>query len=360
MPFDINSKILELSPYKGGKHDSDYDGEVHILSSNENALGPSKHVIQAICDSAKNIHLYPDGSCLAIKNKIADFWQLDASKIVCSNGSDELISLIIQAFCSNGGNIVYSYHGFLMYPISAQSFAIEAKYAQEENLKTSVHNILATVNEQTKVVFIANPNNPTGTMLDADELRSLREQLADNILLVIDAAYSEFVEQEVNYDAGVQLVNDYDNVVMLRTFSKIFALGGARLGWCYCTNEIADILDRVRGPFNVSSIAQHAGIAALNDLEHFEQSQQHTIKWRKFLMHELKELGLHVPDSHGNFVLCCFETDESAQIAFEELERNGIIVRQMHGYHLPNALRITVGTEKANIKLLNIIKNLRK
>ncbi len=349
------ASIMSISPYVGGKSSIEKAKKIYKLSSNEAALGPSPNVVSAIQNAAKTVYRYPSGDAYELRHAIAGKFQLDPSKIVCGNGSDELLSLLMQAYAGEGDEIIYSKHGFLMYPIAALAFGATPIAADESNYHTDVDAILDKCTKKTKIVFLANPNNPTGTRISTDELFRLRDNLPSHILLVLDAAYAEFINAD-DYNPGNTLVDAYDNVVMCRTFSKIFALGGLRIGWCYGPSHIIDVLNRIRGPFNTNRIAQIAAIAALEDEAHFQKTLQHTLLERENLTQKLKALGLDVLPSSCNFILVRFNDEQQAQKANQALESDGLIVRGMKAYHLPEALRITIGTCEENLKVASCLE----
>jgi histidinol-phosphate aminotransferase len=253
--------------------------------------------------------------------------------------------MLIRAYAGAGDEVLYSRHGFLMYPIGAMSVGAKPVAAPERDLTADVDALLAHVTDKTKIVFIANPNNPTGTYLSANELARLHTGLPKHVILAIDAAYAEFVNRN-DYEPGIGLVNRADNVVMLRTFSKIYALAGLRLGWAYCPPAIADVLNRVRGPFNVTAPALAAGVAAVEDVGALARARAHNDRWLPWLSDKLAGLGLELTPSVGNFVLPRFpdEPGRNAVAAFEFLQSRGILTRKMGGYGLPKHLRITIGT----------------
>lgn len=336
--------IMDIAPYVGGE--SNVAGATRIikLSSNEGAFGPSPAAVAALEETAKDIHRYPDGGATALRAAIAERYGLDAAQVVCGAGSDEIISLLCQAYVAPGDEVVHSAHGFLMYAISARANGGVPVAAPETDLKADVDALLARVTERTRILFLANPNNPTGTYLPRDELARLRDELPAGVLLVIDAAYAEYVT-EADYADGMDLVRETDNTVMTRTFSKIYGLGGARLGWGYCPPAIAGVLNRVRGPFNVSSLALAAGLAAFNDTAFIEKSRAHNDEWLKRTRDALRQIGVKIPDGVGNFVLAEFPDTpgRTAEDADAHLKARGIIVRRMGGYGLPRCLRITIG-----------------
>jgi histidinol-phosphate aminotransferase len=344
--------ILDIAPYVGG--DAKLEGfERPIrLASNESALGPSPKAIAAYRALAGEIHRYPDGSADDLRHALGEHYGLDPARIVCGAGSDELIGLLQRAYSGPGTEVLYSRHGFLMYPIGAQAVGATPVAAPERDLTADVDAILARVTERTRLVFIANPNNPTGTYLSANEMARLHAGLPANVVLAIDAAYAEFVNRN-DYEPGVKLVDAAENVVMLRTFSKIFALAGLRLGWGYFPPAIADVLNRIRGPFNIGAAALAAGVAALNDTEALQKARAHNDRWQPWLNERLAALGLNPTPSVGNFVLPRFAESgrHTAAAAFAFLQSRGILTRKMNGYALPDHIRITVGTAEENEKV---------
>jgi histidinol-phosphate aminotransferase len=340
--------ILDIAPYVGGDAKlAGFDKPIR-LASNESALGPSPKAVAAFRELAHEIHRYPDGGANELREAIGVRYGLDPARIVCGAGSDELIGLLQRSFAGPGDEIVYSRHGFLMYPIGALAVGATPVAAAERDLTADVDAILAAVTERTRLVFIANPNNPTGTYLSRSEVARLHAGLPPHVVLAIDAAYAEFVNRN-DYEPGVRLVDAADNVVMLRTFSKIYALAGLRLGWGYFPPGIADVLNRVRGPFNVSAPALAAGLAALNDTESLERARAHNDRWQPWLNQRLAALGLDPTPSVGNFALPRFPAGKhNAEAAFAFLQSRGIIARRMGGYGLPEHIRITVGTGEEN------------
>ena len=337
--------ILDISPYVGGEAKVAGIQRPIRLASNESALGPSAKAIAAYRALAGEMHRYPDGNAQELREALAQCHGVDPARIVCGAGSDELIGLLLRCYAGPGDEVLYSRHGFLMYPINALAAGATPIAAPERDLTTDVDAVLARVTERTRIVFIANPNNPTGTYLAAGEMARLHAGLPPSVLLAIDAAYAEFVNRN-DYEAGIALVNRADNVVMLRTFSKIYALAGLRLGWAYCPPPIADVLNRVRGPFNVSAATQAAGIAAVDDTEALNRARAHNDQWLPWLSERLAKLGLPLTPSVANFVLARFPDDprRNADAAFAFLQSRGILTRKMGGYGLPHHLRITIGT----------------
>jgi len=349
---------MDIAPYVGGSHSVAGVDRVIVLSANENPLGPSPKAMEAYAAMAGAMHRYPEGGAIALRLAIGKRFNLDPERIVCGAGSDELISLLIGAYAGPGDEVLYSQHGFLMYAISAKAAGATPVAAPEQNLTADVDALLAHVTDDTRMLFLANPNNPTGSCLPASALRRLRDGLRDDIMLVIDAAYAEYVGA-TDYDAGEALVENHDNVVMLRTFSKIFSLASQRLGWAFGPPAIIDVLNRVRGPFNTTASAQTAGIAALADVDHVEASRAHNDRWLAWLTQQLGMLGVEVPPSAGNFVLARFADKADADAAYAHLMSCGIIARLMGAYGLPESIRITVGLEDDNRALIDALADLR-
>jgi len=341
----IQPGIMEIAPYVGGESGIDGAAQVIKLSANESALGPSPAATESYAALSAELHRYPDGHCTDLRQAVGEVHGVDPARVVCGAGSDEIISLLCQAYAGPGDEVLYSRHGFLMYPISARAAGATPVHAPEKDLTADVDALLAAVTARTRILFLANPNNPTGTYLPAAEMARLRSELRDDVLLVIDAAYAEYVERD-DYRAGVELVEAHDNVVMTRTFSKIYGLGGMRLGWGYASAAVVDVLHHIRGPFNVGAAAQVAGVAAIRDEAFTARVRAHNAEWLPWTRDRLRELGLAVTDSVGNFVLACFDglADHDAKGADAFLRQNGIIVRPMAGYGLPECLRITIGT----------------
>ena len=336
-------EILGISPYVGGESKAPGQNRVVKLSSNEGAFGVPPSAQAAYAEQAAQLHRYPDGGATELRRAISRYFGLDPARIVCGAGSDELIYALCLAYARPGGELIMSRHGFSIYEIAGQYAGLSTVKAPERNLTADVDAMLAAVSPATRLVFLANPNNPTGSMVPQGEVRRLRAGLPADVLLVLDAAYAEYVDRP-DYDPGVELVDAGDNTVMTRTFSKIWGLGGMRLGWCYAPAAIADVLNRVRGPFNVSLPAQAAGIAALAEPGWEAAGRQHNTEYRAWLTRALDGAGIRVWPSEGNFVLTDFGQPAAADAANGALRARGVIVRAMGGYGLPHCLRITVGT----------------
>lgn len=341
--------ILDIDPYVPGESEVPGGLRPIKLSSNETPLGPSANAIAAFKSVADSLDRYPDGAASALRTAIARQYGLDPDRIVCGCGSDELINLIAHAYVGPGDEAIYSQHGFLMYRIATLSSGGTPVPVGEKEYRADVDAMLARVTPKTKLVFLANPNNPTGTYLPHNEVRRLRAGLPGSTLLVLDAAYCEYVRRN-DYEAGLELVATTNNTVMTRTFSKIYGLAALRLGWAYCPGAVADVLNRVRGPFNVSAPSIAAGVAALEDRAHVEKAVAHNDKWLPWVTAEVEKLGIGVTPSIGNFVLMHFPSNKGkdAASADEHLKARGIILRRVAAYGLPNCLRMTIGTEEDN------------
>jgi len=360
MVLKIKKSILDIAPYKGGLSKTKSGKEAIKLSSNETPLGASPKAIKAYKEASKNLHRYPDGSASKLRKAIGEVYDLNSEQIVCGAGSDELISLLCIAYASEGDEIIHTKHGFLMYPISAKAAGATPINANQEGLDADIDAILSKVTDKTRLIFIANPNNPTGGYIPNSELKRLRENLRDDILLIIDGAYAEYVSKD-DFTSSIELVDLGDNTVVTRTFSKIYGLASLRIGWAYCPPSITDILNRVRGPFNISTASIEAATAAVKDIKFTTKTKEFNDKWLSYLSVELQNLGLKVHPSVTNFLLVEFEDKEkTATAAYEALINKNIIVRPLDNYGLPNFLRISVGLEKDNKKVVEVLKNFLK
>jgi histidinol-phosphate aminotransferase len=340
--------VMAIRPYVPGKSSAPGVAKVYKLSSNETPLGPSPRAIEAYRGVASHLQDYPDGASTALREAIGRSFGLDPARIVCGFGSDDLLTLLARAYLADGDEAIHTTHGFLVYPIATLATGATPVVAAETNLTADVDAILAAVTERTRIVFLANPNNPTGTYLSFDEVERLHGGLPPRVLLVLDAAYAEYVRNN-DYGAGIELVATSENVVMCRTFSKVHGLAALRLGWMYGPAHVVDAVNRIRGPFNVNASASAAGIAAIEDTAHVAHSVAHNEKWRAWLTTEIGKLGLVVTPSVANFILIHFPpTGHTAAQADKALTARGVILRQVGGYGLPHALRMTVGTEEAN------------
>jgi histidinol-phosphate aminotransferase len=349
--------VLDIKAYVPGKSRAPGVAKVFKLSSNETPLGPSPRAIAAYKAVAAHLEDYPDGSASELREAIGRAFGLDPDRIVCGAGSDDLLNLLARAYLADGDEAIHTTHAFLVYPIATLGTGAKPVVAAETNYTANVDAILAAVTKKTKIVFLANPNNPTGTYISFDEVKRLHRELPPHVLLVLDAAYAEYVRRN-DYESGIELVATSENVVMTRTFSKIHGLAAVRLGWMFGPAHVIAAINRVRGPFNVSAPAIAAGIAAIEDHGHQERSREHNAHWLAWLTHEIEMLGLQVTPSVANFLLIHFPQAKgrTAEAANAFLMARGLILRQVGAYHLPNALRMSVGTEEANHLVVAALK----
>ncbi len=333
--------ILDIALYEGGKAGM---ANAVKLSSNENPFGPSDKVKEAFQRTVHSLHRYPGTDHAALRTAIGDVHKLDADRIICGVGSDEIITFLCQAYAGLRDEVVFTEHGFLMYRISTMAVGATPVEVQERERTTDVDAILNACNTRTRLVFLANPNNPTGTMISAAEVARLAEGIPAKAILVLDGAYAEYVE---GYDGGAALVTERSNVFMTRTFSKIYGLGGLRIGWGYGPKAIIDVLNRIRGPFNLSTTALEAAEAAVRDQDHVNRCRAENARMRVWLAQALAELGVPSDTSMANFVLARFASADEAEACDAFLQAQVLIVRRVAGYKLPHCLRITVGDESS-------------
>jgi histidinol-phosphate aminotransferase len=338
--------IMELRPYTPGKSTAAGQDRVVKISANESPLGPSPKAIDAFHKAGGLMHRYPDGDALELRNAIGAVHGLDPARIVAGAGSDEILYNIARGYAGPGDEIVMSEHGFNVYPIVTHCVGATLVTAPECDLTFDVDAVLACVTERTRIVFVANPNNPTGSYIPAGEMRRLRAGLPGETILVIDSAYAEYVQRN-DYSVGIELVDEAENTIMTRTFSKIYGLAALRLGWAYCPPAIADVLNRLRGPFNISTPAQRAGKSAVEDQAHVARSRDHNSVWLPWFASHMQALGLQVYPSVANFVLVRFPDApaQNAAAAMAFYMERGVIPRETGGYGLPSCLRFTIGRE---------------
>ncbi len=341
--------ILDIAPYTPGKSGAGLNGRVFKLSANESALGPSPKAVEAFKNATGHLEDYPDGSARLLREAIGRTFDIDPAQVVCGVGSGELLHYLANIYLGPGDEAIHTKHGFLLYPIATMSNGATSVIAPENNLTADVDAILHAVTPRTKLVWLANPNNPTGTYISANEVKRLRANLPSNVLLVLDAAYADFVTAD-DYEAGIELVKSTDNTVMAKTFSKIYGLASVRLGFIYGPAHVIDVVNRTRDPFNVNGPGMQAAIAALEDTAHYKAARAHNEKWRAWLTDEVTKLGLKVTPSVANFILIHFpdEKGKTADDADVFMTKRGLILRAVKAYKLPHALRLTVGLEEAN------------
>lgn len=341
--------LLDIAAYVGGKSTVDGVAEPIKLSSNENALGCSPLAQVAYQTTAGQLHLYPDGHCSALRQAVSDKFGLEPERLIFTAGSDEIFDLLCQCYLEPGDNAVQGEFGFLAYRIAIRAAQGIVRFAPEPNRRIDVDLLLAQVDERTRLVFLANPANPTGTWINGPDVRRLHEALPSDVILVLDGAYAEFCN-DPDYEDGIALARASGNIVVTRTFSKLHGLAALRVGWAYAPEAIIDAMDRIRSPFNVNQPAQAAALAALNDDAFIAASLEHVATWRAWMAQQLGGLGLETWPSAANFVLARFpETPHrSAKAAEAHLAARGILVRGVGGYGLPDSLRISIGLEDQN------------
>lgn len=354
-----NPGILDIAPYTPGKSPKPEPGrKVFKLSANETPFGPSPKAIEAFKSVASHLEDYPEGTSKVLREAIGKSFGLDPDRIVCGAGSDEILNLLAHTYLGEGDEAISTTHGFLVYPIATMAVGAKNVVAPETNYTTDVDAILKAVTPRTKLVWLANPNNPTGTYIPFDEVRRLRAGLPSHVLLVLDAAYSDYVSRN-DYELGIELVATTENTVVTSTFSKIHGLAALRIGWMFAPAHIVDAVNRIRGPFNVSAPAMLAAVAAIEDTAHQQMSKTFTEEWRNRLTEELTKLGLKVTPSVTNFLLIHFPTDKgkTAEEADEFLTKRGLVLRALKNYQLPHALRMTIGTEEANRLVIDALRD---
>lgn len=358
--------IKALRPYQPGKPISELEREYGVtdiikLASNENPLGPSPAAVQAIKSSLADLALYPDGNGFELKQALADRHGVGPENITLGNGSNDVIVLIAEAFLQPGLEAVFSQYAFAAYPIAVQCTGATSRIAPASGKDSAMplgHDLSAMhelVNEHTRLVFVANPNNPTGTWLSAEHLRSFVASLPDHVVVVVDEAYWDYVDDE-DYPDTTRWLSAFPNLIVTRTFSKAYGLAGLRIGYSVCHADIADLLNRVRQPFNTNIPAQVAALAALSDDDYIRQSVEVNNSGLRQLQDGLSQLGIQTPPSVCNFVLA--DMARPAGEVFEALLRAGIIVRPVGNYGLPQHLRISVGLEQQNARLLDALENI--
>lgn len=349
--------VNNLDVYVGGKSRAAGVERVIKLSSNESPFGPSPKALAAYEKAAEQLRRYPDGASLELREAIGAAHGLDPARIVCGLGSDEILKLACRAYAGPGDEVIYSRYGFMMYPIAARGVGATPVEAPDRDFVADVDAILGLVNDRTRIIFLANPNNPTGTYLQRGEVERLARGLPEDVLLVLDAAYAEYVER-ADYEAGDRLVDDHPNVLMTRTFSKLYGLAALRLGWGYGAAGVVEVLNRMRDPFNVTTPAQMAGAAALGDTGFMEQARAHNNRWLKALTGRLTDMGLDVVPSVANFVLMRFPEKHgiTAEAANAHLTAGGVLLRWLPGQGLGDCLRMSVGLDEENERALELLR----
>ncbi len=349
--------VMDIAAYVPGRETAPGVDRVFKLSANESPIGTSPDAIAALAEISDRLAIYPDGNATVLRDAIADVHGLNPANILCGNGSDELLTLLCQAYLSPGDEGIVTEHGFLVYRIQIMAAGATPVTVPETDCRADVDAILGAVSDRTKIVFLANPNNPTGTYLPIDEVRRLQAGLPGHVLLVLDAAYAEYVRRN-DYESGIELVSANDNVVMTRTFSKIYGLAGLRIGWLYGPSHVVDALHRIRGPFNLNAAALAAGVAAIRDRAHIDRAVAHNDLWRQRVTEGLQALGLTVTPSATNFVLIHFGAQQGKTAAEADafLSSRGFVLRRVTAYGFPDALRMSIGSDEANEGVIEALK----
>ena len=352
-------KKFKIEAYKPGKSKFKKLKKIIKLSANESALGMSPSVAKIISNQKLNLERYPDGKSELLRKEISKKYKCNFEKIICGAGSDEVIQMICQLFLKPKDQVVVPQYSFLMYRIYANIVGAKVVFAKEINFKVSITEIIKKVTKNTKIVFVANPNNPTGTYLTKKEIIELRKKLNKRILLVVDDAYAEYMKNE-DYKSGLELFKNMDNVFILRTFSKIFGLASLRVGWGYGSKKIINALNIIKPPFNVSHIAQLAATEALKDKKFIDQSIKHNFLFAKKIKTYLEQYQIFSNSISANFLLLDFKNcKHTAKYLYEKLKQRGIIVRFTEdGYHIRNKLRLTIGSKQENLAFMNAVKNI--
>lgn len=346
--------LLKIAPYVPGKSAAPAGVTPVKLSANESPLGASPKAIEALLKADAQPEIYPEGTSRILREALGEVHDIDAERIVCGNGSDDLLHLLAQCYLGEGDEAVMARHGFSVYPIVTMGASAEIIMAPETDYRADVDALLGAVTAKTKMLFLANPNNPTGTYLSGEELTRLHAGLRPDILFVLDSAYAEYVTAE-DYAVGIELVDRAENVVMVRTFSKM-GLAASRIGWMYAPDHVVDVVNRIRGPFNVNRPAQFAGAAAARDTEFTARLRAYNAQWRQWLTRALSGNAIRVVPSEANFVLALFEDAATSRAAFEALFAQGLIVREIGVYGIENGLRISIGPEAAMRRLVDVLK----
>ncbi len=354
----VNEPYLTLKPYVPGKPVSETERELGIsgcvkLASNENPLGPSPKAVEAVRAAASSLHDYPDGGAFYLKRRLAEFLDVGTDQLIVGNGTNEILEMIFRTVLRPGENTIYSQASFIVYKLCPMAMGAEIREVPTLNMGYDLNAMADAVDENTKLIFIANPNNPTGTYVSASELDGFLEKVPEHVLVVLDEAYFEYVSAE-DYPNGLEYLNKRERIMVTRTFSKCYGLAGLRIGYGVASPSLIDFLNRGRQPFNVNSLAQIGAMAAIDDTEHVERTVALNRAEMDRLVPQLEALGLGVTPSQANFVLADFRRDGAD--LFQTLLQKGVIVRPMAGYGLPHSARITLGTVEQNDKLLGVLR----
>jgi histidinol-phosphate aminotransferase len=329
------------------------------LATNENRLGPSPLALQAYAEASADLFRYPDSAHRRLKSALSERFSVAAGKIACGAGSDELISMLARLFAGPGDEVLYPEFSFIMFLRYALRVGATPMPAPTSGYRLFVDGILERLSARTSIVFVANPNNPTGSYLNKSEIRRLASSIPRHIPLVLDCAYADYAD-DPDYSDGLDLIEEFENVIVLRTFSKLYALASLRIGWCFAASSLVDKLDRLRGPYNLSGAAQAAAVQAILDHDHQQVSLQHNSLWRTRLTQELSQLGLDVEPSAGNFITVIFGSSQTADNAYRFLLGRGLLTRPLHDYAMPECIRITVGRADDNERVMEAFHDYRE
>ena len=354
--------IETIQPYQGGRPIEEVQRELGItdiikLASNENPLGPSPLALQAIAESAKQVHLYPDGNAYYLKNGLAQHLGISAEHLILGNGSNDVLQIIAEAYIAPDDEVIYAAGAFVVYSLVTKLCSATAIVVPMQNDTHDLFAMAAAITDKTKVIFVANPNNPTGTMVTADETAAFMEQVPDDVLVVFDEAYYEYVLRS-DYPQTLPYVLEGRNFIITRTFSKIYGLAGLRIGYGIAPPALVETLNRVRQPFNCSLVGQAAARAALKDTAHVAESQASNTAGKAFLYAAFDDLGLRYTETEGNFIM--LHVEQLGTDIADALLQKGIIVRPIAEYGYPNAVRVTIGTKKENKRLITALKHILK
>ena len=354
-------KTIRIEAYKPGRSKVGKLKNIIKLSANESALGISPRAKKALSQKKLNLSKYPDGKSENLRKEISKVYNCDFNKVICGSGSDEIIQMICQLYLTTSDEVIVPQYSFLMYRIYAKIIGAKIVFAKEKNFKVNVEQIIKKVSKKTKIVFLANPNNPTGTYINKSELLELRKKLNKKILLVLDDAYFEYMQNK-DYQSGLDIFKNKNNVIILRTFSKIYGLAALRVGWGYGSRKIIDALNRIKPPFNVNQTAQTAAREALKDKDFVKRSIKHNLIWANRIKTFLNSLNIFTNEVSANFFLLDFNKSKfSAKYVLKKLELKGIILRSTkEGYNIKNKLRLTISSAKENTKFINEMKSIYK
>lgn len=352
--------VAGLQPYHPGKPIEELERELGItgiikLASNENALGPSPKVIDTLA-AIKDLYRYPDGNGFALKRALSEFHGVGPGQITLGNGSNDILDFVARAFLTDTHSSIYSEHAFAIYPIVTQAIGAEGIVVPAKNYAHDLPAMLAAIADNTRLVFIANPNNPTGTCLNATELKEFMDNVPDNVIVLMDQAYFEYTQTE-DYPNCIEWLDEYPNLVVARTFSKAYGLAGLRVGYAVSHPDLVDLMNRVRQPFNVNSVALKTAEVALQDQDHIKRAIQFNRDGMQQVMAGLDSMGIHFIPSSGNFL--CIDMEQSSAPIYAQLLKAGVIVRPIEGYGMPNHLRVTIGLEQENDRFLSALAKIK-